>query len=215
VRDGVQLEDLAGRALAKVLLLLQAELLHEQVVDADVGHELVHGGGHRDELGVVLAHALARDGAQRQLLALAHLDDGDGLGVVAVAHRPDHGVLRVQLQVVAGDWHGLVAGALDAEVEGDLRELGAVVLEGPQHLARHLGLERDQAQAVRDELVVEHRCVHLDLHQVDGDGGHVGDDHAPQRVRHAGLRLAEHELAVVVLAHPDLDVRPPGQRLAP
>lgn len=58
--------------------------------------------------------------------------------------------------------------------------------------------EGDETEAVGDELVVEDGGVDLDLHQVDGHGGHLRYHHAPQSVRHAGISLPQLELYDVV-----------------
>lgn len=57
-----------------------------------------------------------------------------------------------------------------------------------------------------DELVVEDGGVDLDLDEVDGDGGDLGDHHAAEGVGHARVGLSELELAVIVLHFSDPDL---------
>ena len=57
-----------------------------------------------------------------------------------------------------------------------------------------------------------HRAVILDLHQVHCNCGHVRHDDAPQRVRDADIRAAEHELAVLLSESADLNLRAVSER---
>lgn len=60
-----------------------------------------------------------------------------------------------------------------------------------------------------NELVIEDGGVDFDLDEVDGDGGDLGDHHAPERVGHAGVGVAQLELEVVVPHITDFDPREP------
>lgn len=58
-----------------------------------------------------------------------------------------------------------------------------------------------------DELIVEDGGVDLDFDEVDGDGGDLGDHHAPKRVGHGGVGVPELEFGVVVFELADFDLR--------
>lgn len=131
----------------------------------------------------------------------------------------DDGVVGA-VEVLAGDVEGLIGVTLGAEVELDGAELAlAVAVAGvavPREPHGHGAVagERDEAEAVGDELVVEDGGVDLDLDEVDGDGRDLRDHHAPQRVGHAGVRVSQLELQVIVLHFPDLHLRKPLVRFA-
>ena len=107
----------------------------------------------------------------------------------------------------------VVRRALDVDAELDVGEvIIGVRFERRLHFLHPVGHDGYEAQPVREELVVQHRAVLVDLHQVDGDGGDVWQDDTPQRVGNADVSVAEHELAVVVRQRPQLHVRLPPQR---
>jgi hypothetical protein len=87
--------------------------------------------------------------------------------------------------------------------EGGKREppvaVTGIAVAGESHFHGAVADERDEAEPVREELVVEHRGVGLDLHQVDGQRGHFRDHDAPQRIGNAGVRVAQLELHHIVL----------------
>lgn len=58
---------------------------------------------------------------------------------------------------------------------------------------------------MRDDLVQQHSGVVLEVHQVDGQRGHLGDHDSAQRVGHADVRVRELELDVVGLHVQDVD----------
>lgn len=131
----------------------------------------------------------------------------------------DDGVVGAD-EVLAGDVEGLVSHALGAEVELDGAELAlavavaGVAVAGEAHGHGALGGEGDEAEAVGDELVVEDGGVDLDLDEVDGDDGDLGDHDAAKGVGDAGVRVAELELEVIVLHFPYLHLREPLVRRA-
>ena len=105
----------------------------------------------------------------------------------------------------------MIAHALDPELDGDVRHgivvAGVVVRE--LHVRRLVRDERNEAEAVRDEFVAEARGVLDHLDEVDGDGGHLRDDHATERVGDGRVGTGEDELDGVlghILHH---DVGPP------
>lgn len=116
----------------------------------------------------------------------------------------DNGVVGAD-EVLACDVEGMVADTLGAEVELDGAELAlaitvaGVAVAGEAHGHGAFTGEGDEAEAVGDELVVEDGRVDLDLDEVDGDGGDLGDHDAAEGVGHAGVGVSELELGVVVL----------------
>jgi hypothetical protein len=124
-------------------------------------------------------------------------------------------------EVVGGDLEGLVGvGGAGGEVELDGAVLAGAVavagvaVAGEAHGHGGGGGEGDEAEAVGDELVVEDGGVDLDLDEVDGDGGDLGDHDAAEGVGHAGVGVAELELGVVVLQLADPHPREPLVRHA-
>jgi len=47
---------------------------------------------------------------------------------------------------------------------------------------------------MRDELIVEHRCIFLNLNDVDGHSGHLSDHNSAKRVGHMQLSVAQFKL---------------------
>lgn len=142
---------------------------------------------------------------------------GEGIGGVVDG---DYCVVGAD-EVLAGDVEGMVADTLGAEVELDGAELAlavtvaGVTVTGEAHGHGTFTGEGDEAEAVGDELVVEDGGVDLDLYEVDGDGGDLGDHDAAEGVGHAGVGVAELELCVVVLQLPELDSGEPLVRHSP
>lgn len=118
-------------------------------------------------------------------------------------------------KVGRGDVQRVIVGALgrQRELDGAIVALAVAVagvaVAGEAHGPGAVAGERDEAEAVGYELVIEDGGVHLDLDQVDGDGRHLGNHHPPERVRHGGIGVAQLELAVVVLHLPDPHPREP------
>lgn len=140
-------------------------------------------------------------GAAERLLVGASLVDGADLGVGGP-------------QIVGCDLERLV-GVCGARGEVELNgavlagavAVAGVAIPGEAHLHGGGGGEGDEPQAVRDELVVEDGGVDLDLDEVYGDGGDLGDHDAAEGVGHAGVGVAELELGVVVLELADPNAR--------
>jgi hypothetical protein len=88
---------------------------------------------------------------------------------------------------------------LDGAVLAGSVAVASVAVAGESHAHGGGGGERDEAEAVRDELVVEDGGVGLDFNKVDGDGGHLSDHDTAEGVGHARVGVAELELGVVVL----------------
>ena len=203
------------------------------------GSRSVHRGGDGLPLGVVPPDPFARHASHVDLLILAQLEDEDGvlvavrLGPVrggtrrrgvaecalarAVVHGLDCVVLRVVAvdhEIVGGDVLGLVAHALDPELDGDVRHglVVARVVVRELHVGSLVRDERDESEAVRDEFVAEARRVLDHLDEVDGDGWHLRDDHAAERVGDRGVRAGEDELDRVFghLLHHDVGPPLPG-----
>lgn len=84
--------------------------------------------------------------------------------------------------------------------------VAGVTVPGEAHGHGAVTGEGNEAEAVGDELVVEDGGVDVDLHQVDGDGGHLRDHDTPEGVGHAGVGIAELELAVVIFELSDLQL---------
>lgn len=84
--------------------------------------------------------------------------------------------------------------------------VAGVAVAGEPHAHGVVGGEWDEAKAVGEELVVEDGRVDLDLDEVDGDRGDLGDHDAAEGVGHAGVGFAQFKFAVIVLhlADPDL-----------
>lgn len=72
----------------------------------------------------------------------------------------------------------------------------AVTREAHGHSA--VASERNEAEAVGDELVGEDGGIGFDLDEIDGDGGDLGDHHAPKRVGDADIGVAKLEFHEVV-----------------
>lgn len=173
-----------------------------QVAQLVVGVVLEADGGGGRPLGVLLGDALLGDAGELELLVLAQLaDEGAlavGVGDDGVADEVA-GAVVADDEVAGVDLHDVVRGAARVQGQGDAAPaagLVAVAVARVVHLVDLARVERDQAQAVRDELVGQHRRVGLDLHQVDGDGRHLGLDHAAQRVREGQVDVAQLEVDV-------------------
>lgn len=92
---------------------------------------------------------------------------------------------------------------LDGAVLAGSVSVARVAVSGEAHAHGGGGGERDESQAVRDELVVEDGGVDLDLDEVNGDGGDLRNHDAAKGVGHARVRVTELELGVVVLQFTD------------
>lgn len=76
----IDLEDLCGRGIDPLLLLLLRQLLHQLLVDGDLWLELEDCSGGRVPLCVVLADAFSGQAPQLNLLILPQLHYQDALG---------------------------------------------------------------------------------------------------------------------------------------
>jgi len=156
----------------------------------------------------VFSSYLARNTPHLELLAPCELDDGDGL--LLVAGNLDVGLGRVQPQVSRRD-HSPPFVALDVERERD-RALGAKVGRAAVALLRVRKLvnvgraQRQHAQAVRQELVVQHRRVELNLDQVNRQRRRLRDNHAAQRIGQANVGVGVDHLYPVCADLCDIDV---------
>ncbi|GLT51243.1 hypothetical protein SLA2020_246640 [Shorea laevis] len=65
--------------------------------------------------------------------------------------------------------------------------------------------ERDETEAVSNELLVEKGGVDLDFHQIDGDSQDLRHHDAAQGIGHRGLGVPQLELEVVAFHVPDFD----------
>lgn len=115
------------------------------------------------------------------------------------------------VELLGGDIQRLVVNALcphmklDGAVLALAVAVAGVAVPGEAHGHGTLADERDQAQAVGDELVVEDGGVHLDFHQIYGDCGDFGDHDAAESVGDAGVGLPQLEPHVVILHLPNFD----------
>ncbi len=77
------------------------------------------------------------------------------------------------------------------------------------HLHGAVADERDEAQPMSQKLVVEHRRVSLNFHQVDSKRGHFSYHYAPERISHARVRITQLEFHHVILHVADTHRRKP------
>ena len=82
--------------------------------------------------------------------------------------------------------------------------VASIAIPREAHAHGPLAGERDETQAMSDELVVEDGGVDLDLDEVDRDGGDFGDHDAAEGVGHGYVGVAKLELGVVVFELADL-----------
>ena len=206
-------------ALREALLELLGVAAQDRLENGDGRHKTVRGRGDGRELGVVGSDALVHVHRQVDLLAGAHLGDedvgvgraddvlaGKVLGLAALGNELDvlgvHvGVVVELLGVLAVRRRVLVVLALDLELE-----LDRVVVAG--RLALLVPLEEvveallaagegDQAKAVAENFVLDHRGVvpHEDV--LDGQRGDVGDHDAAEGVGNGGVDANERELSLI------------------
>ena len=205
----------AGGELVRVLAEDRGE-------DGDGGQQAVCRGRDGRELRVVGADALVRVEHEVEFLARAELGDEDiwvdgadrvvfwefrgllPLGLVDEVARVDGGVDVFDLRVGGVAWGGGVAGAGDFQVEDDGVVVGAVgradvvllvAWVPPFHPAETGGRagERDEAEAVGEDLVDHDRGVVLDVDFFDGEGGDLGEEDASEGVGDAGVDADEGE----------------------
>lgn len=160
-----------------------------------------HGSTGRP-LGMLLGNALFGYALDIEFLPLAQLADegAEPIGVCndGVANLGVRSV-RSHQQVACVDFHDLVRSARGMQVEGHTASstvLVAVAVARVRHLLEAAGVEGDQAQAVGDELVGQHRGVDVEVDQVNGDGGDFGLDDATQRVGEREIDVVELEIDV-------------------
>ena len=116
-------------------------------------------------------------------------------------------------EISAGDIEGLVGVTADVEMELDgailalAIAIARVTIPREAHAHGKVAGEGDEAEAVGDELVVEDGGVDLNLDEINGNGGHLGDHHAAESVGHARIGVGEIELEVVVLHLSDSNLR--------
>lgn len=84
---------------------------------------------------------------------------------------------------------------------------GAAVL-GEAHGGGAVAGERDEAEAVGNELVIEDGGVGLEVDEVDGHRRHLGEHNPPERVGHAPVGAAELELDELVAHFQYLHLQP-------
>lgn len=92
---------------------------------------------------------------------------------------------RIDNQVTGVHLHNGVGRALGVQGEGDaalLAVLLAVAVARVVELVDAARVERDEAEAVRDELIGEDRAVDFDFDKVDGERGDFGLDDSAERI---------------------------------
>lgn len=220
----VQADDAAREAALK-LFGVDA---HDGFEDLDGREEAVRCGGDGGKLGVVGADALVHVHGQVNGLLGPHLGDenvrvdganGVGTGKVPLllAHGHKDNVPGVDVRVVVRLGRVrlvavgvLVGGARHVELEAHrvvVEAAGVVVLgvggllvpleEVLQALAATL--EGDQAQAVRQHLVLDHRRVVLDEDVFNRQRGNLGNENAAKGVGDGGIEADEREGGVELL----------------
>ena len=161
------------------------------------------GGGH--PLGMLLRDAFFGNAGDVDLLAPVELAEehavalgvGDDRGADGLV-----GALGVDDEVAGVDVHVLIAGALDVQGELDaavLAVLLAVAVARVQDRVELDRVERDQAEAVREDFIGHSAGVLVDLDQVDGQSRDLGDHDAAERVHHVKLDVACLEVDRVVV----------------
>lgn len=231
--DLFEANDALGEALSKLVRVLAKDWPR----DGDGRHEAVGGGGDGGEFGVIGADALVHVHVELDALAGPQLGDEDvGVdgadGVLAgeeldlAAGRNELNVLCVDARVVEGLCRvrlaggGVrVAGALDAQAQ-----LDGVVVEGAlaallglaiplQELVQALGVsgEGNEAEAVGEDLVLDHRGIVLNVDVLDGDGGDLGDEGTAEGVCNGGVDADEGEGGFVLGIVVELDAEVGGE----
>lgn len=157
-------------------------------------------------LGMLLRDALLRDTRYLQLLPPSQLADDGPLPLGVRDDRIPHPLVRPLTrddQIPRIHTHDLLAGAARVEGQGDgaagAVRLALAVARVLDVLVAVLGVERDQAETVREELVGQDGGVGLDLDQVDGHRGHLGQDGAAEGVGEGEVDGAELKVDAVGL----------------
>lgn len=231
--DLLQTDDAAREAALELFSVDADDGLH----NLDGRQETVRGGGDGRELGVVGANALVHVHRQVDGLLGAHLGDedvrvdgGDGVGAGKVlfllAHGDKDNVLGVDVGVVVGLGRVLLVGVgvlvggarhVELEADGVVVEAAGVLVLGvlgllvpPEEVLEALAaaLERDQAQAVGEHLVLDDRGVVVDEDILNGQRGDLGDEDAAEGVGERGVEADEGEggVELVVLVKVDREV---------
>lgn len=213
--DALDADDAARKAAGELF----GVLAEDGPGDGDGGQEPVRRRGDGGELGVVGADALVHVHLQVDDLARAELGDEDvgvhgpdhilrALEDVDLAARGDEldvagvdvGVVVELGGVALARGGGRVAGTLDlqAQLDGVVvvdRARGAVlVLAAPAQEvadARLAAREGDQAEAVGEDLILDHGGVVVDVDGLDGEGGDLGDEDAAEGVGDGGVDANE------------------------
>lgn len=160
------------------------------------------GSGGRP-LGVLFCDALLGDALHAQLLALPQLaDDGSqalGIGDDRVSH-PLVGAHVVDDQVARVYLHDLISGAARVQGQRDAAQLAVLValaVARVHDVVDVFGDQRDQAQAVANEFVRQHRRVGLNLDQVNRHRGHLGEDSPADGVGEGEVDVLQLEIHVL------------------
>lgn len=220
----VQGDDAAGEAALKLF----GVAAHDGLEERNGRQQAVRGGGDGGELGVVGADALVHVHGQVDGLLGPHLGDedvrvdgGDGVGAGKVlfllAHGRKDNVAGVDVRVVVGlgrvrlVGRGVLVGRarhVELEAHRVVVEAAGVVVLGVGGLlvpleevlqALAAALERDQAQAVRQHLVLDHRGVVLDEDVLNRQRRDLGNEDAAECVGEGGVEADEREGGVELL----------------
>jgi len=87
--------------------------------------------------------------------------------------------------------------------------VASVTVTGEAHSHGALTGERNEAEAMSDELVVEDGGVNLYFDEINGDSGYFGDHDTAEGVGHASVGVSELEFEVVISHFSDFDPREP------
>lgn len=158
-------------------------------------------GRYRRPLCMLFGNALARNTRELELLTPAQLANQGSFPLRIQNRRRAHPLIRA---VVADDkiprvhLHDLIRRAPRMQRQPHaapraraLARAVPVVLHVAVAVARH---QRNQAQAVRQKLIRDHRRVLLNLHDIDRDGRHFRQHHPPQGVGECEVDRAELEV---------------------
>lgn len=116
------------------------------------------------------------------------------------------------VEIFTSNIEGLVTHAFGTKMELDGAELAlavtvaSVTVTGESHGHGAFAGERDEAEAMGNELVIKDGGVDFDFDEVDSDGGDLGDHDAAEGVGHGGVGVSKLEFRVVVLQFADFDL---------
>lgn len=117
------------------------------------------------------------------------------------------------IEILAGNIKGLIGNAFGAKMELNGAELALTVTVASVTVTREahrhgaFAGERDETEAMGNELVVKDGGVYFDFDEVNSDGGDLGDHDAAEGIGHGGIGIAKLKLSVVILQLSDFNLR--------